>query len=148
MEPAKVHASAGGGTVVFRPPASCVCVVMVCDDMSEADHVSRRLSELNTCCLVTYRRLQDFTSGVPAGKVALVILATNDESAVVGRTLHWLRNRWPRCPVAVVGDTGGGSAEMTARQGGACYLVRPVDPEHWSALLSHAIGGQARQIKS
>ncbi|MFB3891769.1 MAG: hypothetical protein ACE15C_07070 [Phycisphaerae bacterium] len=114
--------------------------------MSEADQVGRQLSELNTGCLVTYRRIEDLAQNAPAGKVALIVLATDDEPAVTGRTLKWLRHRWPRCPVTVVGDTGCGEHEMAAREGGACYLTRPVRCEEWAALLTHVLGGPRGQV--
>ena len=114
-------------------------VVMVCADMGEAELVSRQLSEVNTGCLVTYRRVEDMRSNVPAGKVALVILATEDEPVVMNRTLRWLRQRWPRCAITVVGDTGCGVEELVAREGGASYMTRPISPEQWLAVLSHAM---------
>ena len=146
MDPAKAVSSEGRRPVVLRPPPGCLCIVMVCTDMSEADQVSQQLSELNTGYLVTYRRLQDLAYSVPAGKVALVILATNDAPALVGRTLNLMRHRWPRCPITVVGDSGGGLHEMTAREGGAYYLTRPVSPEHWVAVLSHVLSGKTRKV--
>jgi len=78
----------------------------------------------------------------PTGKVVLVILATADSSPVMSRTLGWLRRRWPRCPVTVVGSEGGGEREIAARKGGASFLARPVTTDQWSALLSHALGEQ------
>ena len=77
----------------------------------------------------------------PTGKVALIILATADIPAVISQTLKWLRRCWPRCPVTVVGDLGGGEHEMAARKGGACYLTRPVSPEQWTAILIHVLSG-------
>jgi DNA-binding NtrC family response regulator len=113
---------------------------MVCADMSEADQISRQLEQLDGGYLVTYRRAEDLVHNSPAGRVALVILATNDSAVVLGRTLKWLRRRWPRCPITVVGDRGGGETELAARKEAACYLTRPVDPEQWRALLVHALG--------
>jgi hypothetical protein len=124
----------------LRPTTGRMCLVMACADMSEADQVGRELLELNLGCLVTYRRSEDLVYNTPVRKVALVILAANEAPAVTRRMLKWLRNRWPRCPVAVVGETGGGEEERTAREGGALYLTRPVAPEHWSALLAHVLG--------
>lgn len=117
----------------------CLCIVMACTDMSEAELVSRQLLQLNNGCLVTYRRAEDMLFNAPTGKVALIILATADAPVIVGRTLKWLRRRWPRCPITVVGDAGGGELEMTARKGAACYLTRPVNAEQWTALLAHAL---------
>jgi DNA-binding response OmpR family regulator len=117
---------------------------MVCTDISEAELVSRQLSELNSGCLVTYRRAEDLIRNAPMGRVALIILATSDAPAAIGRTLKWLRRRWPRCPITVVGDQGSGELEMTARKGAACYLTRPVTPEQWTAVLTHVLGQPQR----
>ena len=113
---------------------------MACSDMSEADQVGRQLLEQNTGCLVTYLRAEDMLLNAPAGRVALVILATDDSAETLSRTLSWLHRRWPRCPITVVGDTGCGEYELAAREGGATYLTRPVSPEAWSAILTHALG--------
>lgn len=124
----------------LRPTsARSVCVVMACSDMKEADQVGRQLSQYNTGCLVTYFRAQDLMLNAPSGKVALVILATNDSPAVLQRTLSWLRHRWPRCPITVVGDVGCGEHEMVARSGGATFLTRPVSPGQWQAILANAL---------
>jgi len=121
-----------------------LCIVMVCTDLYEAEQVGRQLSQLNTGCLVTYRRTQDLLCNAPAGKIALVILATNSDASIIKRTLGWLRRRWPRCSIAVVGDIGGSENELAAREGGAFYLTRPVPPEQWSAVLSHVLTRHAR----
>ena len=122
-----------------RPAAQSLCIVMACADMSEADTVGRQLLELNSGCLVTYRKAEDLIYNTPAGKVALVILATEDTAVVIGRTLKWLRHRWPRCPIVVVGDSGGGQHEIVAREGAATYLTRPVSQQQWNAILAHAL---------
>lgn len=114
--------------------------VMVCADMREAELVGRQLLEMNTGCLVTYRRAEEMKFNVPLGDVALVILATEDRPNRMREILRWLRQRWPRCPITVVGDKGCGVEEMVAREGGAAYLTRPVSPEQWLAVLAHALG--------
>jgi len=106
--------------------------------MQEAAQVGRRLSEQNTGCLVTYLKAEDLVLNAPAGPVALVILATDDSTAVLRRTLIWLRNRWPGCPITVVGDAGSGDHEMASRESGATYVTRPVSNNEWSAIVSHA----------
>jgi len=123
--------------------ASSVCIVMACADRREAELVSQRLSELNSGCLVTYRSAEDLLRNAPTGKVALVILATEDSPAVISRTLRWLRHRWPRCPITVVGGAGGAEEELAARQGGAYYLTRPVASHQWAAILSHVLNDGA-----
>jgi len=119
-----------------------LCIVMACADMSEADQVGRLLSEVNSGCLITYRRAEDIIYSSPAGKVVLVILATDDTPVGIGRMLKWLRHRWPGCPITVIGDVGSGDYELAVREGGAFYLTRPVEPQHWSDILAHALGGQ------
>jgi FixJ family two-component response regulator len=121
-----------------RPVVGSMFVVMACSDMQEADEVGRCLSDLKTGCLITYLKAEDLALNAPSGTVALVILATDDSSVVLGKTLDWLRHRWPRCPITVVGDVGCGEHEMAAREGGATFLTRPVSPGHWLAILSHA----------
>lgn len=125
----------------LRPTSGRLCIVMACADMEEADLIGRRLLELNSACLVTYRRAEDLMYNVPTGRVALFILATADTPAATGRTLKWLRHRWPRSPITVVGDVGSGEQEIAAREGGAYYLTRPVSPEQWDSILTHALGG-------
>jgi DNA-binding response OmpR family regulator len=75
----------------------------------------------------------------PTVKVALVILAAPESPGSISRTLDWLRHRMPRCPVTVVGDFGCGQHEMAAREGGAFYLTRPVEPDQLSAILAHVL---------
>ena len=130
----------------MRPRGGRVCVVMTCDDMSEADQVGRQLTQLNTGCLVTYRRGEDLLRNAPAGQVALAILATQDDPLKMRRILLWLRRRWPRCPVTVVGNTGCGDDEMAARESAANFLTRPVTAQQWSSLLRHTLGDQ-RQVR-
>ena len=124
----------------MRSGGKCTLVVMACADMREAAQVGRQLTEVNTGCLVTYRRAEELQRNVPTGKVALVILATEDRPQMMRRTLRWLKQRWPGCPITVVGNAGCGEDEMVAREGGAVYLTRPVTDEHWRAVLVHALG--------
>ncbi len=130
-------------TSAMRPTGQRMCIVMACTDAAEAAMVGRQLAELNSACLVTYRRSEDMLYNLPTGKVALFIIATADTPVVISRTLRWLRRRWPRCQVLVVGDTGSGDYELAARQGGACYLTRPVDTHDWTSILTHALQGSA-----
>jgi len=131
-----------------RPAARCLCIVMACADIDEADQVSRQLQQLDSGYLVTYRRAADLVRNAPAGQVALVILATKDSPKTVSRTLKWLRHRWSRCPITVVGDLGSGELELAARKEAALYLARPVGSEQWKALLTHALGqGRLRQAE-
>lgn len=126
------------GSAIRPTNGRSVCAVMACSDMQEAAQVGRNLSELNIGCLVTYLKVEDLVLNAPSGAVALVILATDDSAAVLRRTLVWLRNRWPGCPITVVGDAGSGSHEMAARESGATYVTRPVSDGEWFAIVSHA----------
>lgn len=123
-----------------------LCIVMVCDDLSEAAEVSHQLSQLNIGTLITYRRAEDAMTYSPAGKVALIILACGEKPDVVRHTLKWMRHRWPHCPLVVIGQSGGGAMEMAARTGGASYLTRPVQADQWTGLLQHVLTGQERKV--
>jgi len=117
---------------------------MVCAD-DEAEQIGRQLPEVNANCLITYRRMEDLVFNAPTGKVALVILAANDDPAVTQRTLKWLRHRWHGCPITVVSGAGGEEHEMAARKGGAMYLASPVEPKQWSAMVSHVLNQPAQR---
>lgn len=125
---------------VLGPGGRCALVVLACADAREADAISLQLAQMNAGCLVAYRRAEELQRNVPLGRVAMVILATEAHPQVMRHVLRWLRQRWPRCPVTVVGNAGCGADEMVAREGGATYLTRPVAPEQWRALLEHALG--------
>ena len=114
---------------------------MACADMSEADQVGRLLLQVDNGCLVTYRKSTDIARNVPSGKVALIILASDESPAALSEMLKWLSRRWPRCPLTVVGNDGSGEQERAARAGGALYLTRPVSSQDWTAILSHALAG-------
>lgn len=127
------------GLPALRPVVSRPCIVMVCTDRGEAEQVAWCLSELNKGYMVAYRRAEDLMRNAPTGKVALVILATSEDAVRTGRILKWLHNRWHRCPVTVVGNSGCGGHELAARIGGANYLTRPITAQQWSAMLSHVL---------
>ncbi len=114
--------------------------------MSEADQVGRLLSQVDSGCLVTYRKSSDILHNMPSGNVALIILASDDSPAALTDMLRWLGRRWPRCPLTVVGNEGAGYHERAARIGGALYLTRPVAPQDWTAILSHVLTGQREGI--
>ncbi len=75
----------------------------------------------------------------PTGRISLIIVAGSCDPIKVGRTLNWMRHRWSRCPITVVGDEGGGDLEMAARVNGACYLTRPVSERAWAGMLEHTL---------
>ena len=112
---------------------------MACENLSEAVRVGQAISKLHTATLVTYHKTQDVLTNYPAGRVALIILASTEDPQLVGKTLSWMRRRWPQCPFTVIGDEGGGPLEIAARAGGATYLTRPVSPDQWAAIVHHAL---------
>ncbi len=114
-------------------------IVMACEDLGEAAHVGRQLSQVNNGALITYRRAEDVMLNCPSGRVALIILANSDDPETTGRILSWMRHRWPRCPAVVIGETGGGEMEIAARKGGASYLTRPVSSQQWAGLVEHVL---------
>jgi len=116
-----------------------LCIVMACHDAIEAEQVGALVLQVNHGVLVTYRKAQDVLLNRPAGRVVLIILATAEEPQAVGETLAWIRRHWPHCPVAVIGDQGGGELEIAARAGGAIFLTRPVDPEAWESMVHHVL---------
>ena len=116
-----------------------LCIVMACGDAAEAAQVGQQLLQVNSGCMVTYRRAEDVLLNLPSGKVALIILASAEDPEAIGATLSWMRRRWPVCPITVIGDVGGGEMEIAARKGGASYLTRPVAPEHWAAMIAHVL---------
>ena len=123
-----------------------LCIVMACEDLSEAVRVGQAISQLNTGTLVTYRKAQDVLANYPAGRVALIILASSDDPQLVGKTLAWMKRRWPQCAITVIGDEGSGPLELAARTGGATYLTRPVSPDQWAAIVHHALKGDGQVV--
>jgi len=123
-----------------------LCIVVACGDVAEAAQISRQISQVHKGTLVTYRRADDILLNAPAGRVALIILAADNDPVAIGKTLGWMRRRWPRCPIVVIGNVGGGALEMAARTGGASYLTRPVSAEEWAALVQHVLSMHAQMI--
>lgn len=121
---------------VVPPACARPCVVLACRDAQEAEQVGRALLKVNMCVQVTYGRLEDFMLNPPLHQVTVAILATNDPPELTGQALAWIRNRWPRCCIAVVADAGKGASELTARMGGANFLARPVTDDEWAGLFS------------
>jgi len=100
--------------------------------------IGQQLSQPDHGCWVGYRRCEDLMGNPPRLEASLVVLATDEAPRALQRTLRWLRGRWPRCSVVVVGDEGCGPQERAAREGAASYLTRPVTPQQWAALRVHA----------
>ena len=116
-----------------------LCIVVACQDAAEAAQLGGQLSQVHTGTLVTYRRAEDILLNAPAGRVALIILSADDDPTRLRKTLSWMRHRWSRCPVTVVGSPGDIELERAARTGGATYLTRPVSPAEWASLVQHVL---------
>ena len=115
---------------------------MVCGG-EEADQVRSQLLARKTGRLMTYQRVEDMVLNSPTGRVALVVLAVEDDPAAKQRTLRWLRHRWPSCPITVGSGAGGVENEMAARQGGAFYLTSGEAERQLPDMVSHALRAQA-----
>ena len=116
-----------------------LCIVVACEDAAEAAQMGSQISKVHTGTLVTYRKTGDILLNAPAGRVALIILAADDDPIRLGKTLAWMRRRWHRCPLTVVGTQGNVEQETVARTGGATYLTRPVGPNEWASLVEHVL---------
>lgn len=124
---------------VWPPTTEERCVVVVNAHLEESDLLGRLLMQLqvNTGRVVTYERLADLLHNPPpTGSGGLIVVATKDAPALVMQALLWLRDRYGRCMMLVIGDEGCGELELAARAGGANYMTRPVDREQWLVLLS------------
>jgi len=121
-----------------------LCIVVACADTAEAARLGSQISQVYTGTLVTYRKAEDILLNAPAGRVALIILVADDDPARLGKTLSWMRRRWHRCPVTVLGAEGNVELETAARMQGATYLTRPVGPEQWASLVQHVLSMHGR----
>ncbi|MCY2924394.1 MAG: hypothetical protein NT031_02990 [Planctomycetota bacterium] len=117
------------------------CIVMICGG-KEAGPVERELAGRKIGRLMAYHRVEDMVQSPPAGPVAMVILAKEEDPAGTRKTLRWLRQRWPSCPITLVSGDGGVDREMTARQGGAFYLTSGEAARQLPAMVSHALRAQ------
>lgn len=124
----------------MRPGRSEKCIVMACDDCDEADQIDQEISKVNNGRLRTYYGLFDLMENPPQERIVAAILATRADPETIGQTLQWMRHRWPRCPMTVVGDVGGQEHELAARENGANFLTRPVTSSQWRAIVDHATG--------
>lgn len=135
-----------GAPSAFWSAARCPCIAMSSTEASEEDQVGHALLQHNTGVLITYRRALDLLQNVPAGVLAMVILAAREPAADVRVALEWLRRRRHDCPVTVVADSGGGAEEIVARVGGAIFMTRPVGAAQWSALVAGAIARLRQKV--
>ena len=126
----------GKNKAAVSPAGVRSCVVLITQDANETEMVGEFISKVNMCVHVTYRRLEDFMLSPPVHPVTMVIIATTSPPELTRRVLAWIRNRWRRCSVTVIGETGSGLYELQARMGGANFLTRPVADGEWAALFS------------
>jgi hypothetical protein len=119
-------------------------IVMVCDELSDAERIARPLKKLNTGSLLIYDRQEQLRLNPPVGEVALFVLVDRELLESTEDTLRWLSRRWPRTAKVVVGETGSGRQELTARMGGAIYLVHQAPARDWHALVQIAVNTAIR----
>lgn len=135
-----MYRDVSGCAPALRPGRWERCIVVACEDHDDTEAIDRELSQVKRSRLRAYEGLWQLREHPPRQDVAAVILATSDDPETIGQTLQWARHRWPRCLATVVGDVGGESQEMAARQNGANFLTRPVTKVQWRAVVRHAIG--------
>ncbi len=123
-----------------------LCIVVACDDPAEAAQIGQQISQVHTGTLVTYRRPEDILLNPPAGRLVWIVLAAGKDPATIGKTVAWMRRRWPRCPLTVIGEAGSRAMEVAARSGGATYLTRPVSAEAWAGLVRHMLAMHGRDV--
>jgi len=128
----------------MRPTDEGACAIALCARAGEVDRLGRLITTVNNGSLISYRRWEDFICNPPRSAIGMFVVGADEAPADLLQALHWLRERYPRHLIVVVGDEGGGEQEMTARRGGASYVTRPVPAETWWQLLSHAFAGRVR----
>jgi hypothetical protein len=109
---------------------------MVCGDQEETGRIEEEFSKVESGCLQVYTKIVDLMNNLPTGRVVSVIVATTDGPSIMGQALSWIRHRWPRCSITVIGDVGCNGLEMAARRNSANFLTRPVTTEEWTAILT------------
>ena len=114
-------------------------IVMVCDELSDAEPIVSLLRKLNIGSLLTYDRQAQMRLNPPVGEIALFVLLDRECRTSTADTLRWPERYWPRTARVVVGETGSGRQELLARIGGAIYLVYPVPRRQWQELVGLAV---------
>ena len=114
-------------------------IVMLCAELSDAGPMARSLGKLNSGSLLAYDRPEQLRLNPPVGEVALFVIVDRESLESTAGTLRWLGRHWPRTARVVVGETGSGRQELTARMGGAIYLVYPAPHEQWQSLVRLAV---------
>ncbi len=111
-------------------------VALICAGGSEVQQAAQAVLQLNNGCLVTFQRVMDLLHNCPVGRLNMIIVSSQGQAQTLEDGLSRLRQRWPHCPLAVIGGKGAGAHELVARQHAAAYLTRPVTQLQWSALVS------------
>ena len=111
-------------------------VALVCAGGYEVQQAAQAILQSNNGCLITFQRVTDLLHNCPVGKLGMIIVSSEGQADTLKDGLGRLRQRWPHCPLAVIGGLGYGAHELAARQHAAAYLTRPVTQAQWSALVS------------
>ena len=116
-------------------------IVTVCAELSDVEPIVSSLQKLNTGSLLTYDCQAQLRLNPPIGEIALFVLVDREflESESTADALRWLGRYWPHTVKVVVGKTGSGRQELTARMGGAIYLVYPAPRGQWQSLVQLAV---------
>ena len=121
------------------PEADGPRIVMVCAELSDAAPIASSLEKLNTGSLLTYSRQAELRLNPPVGEISLFVLVDREFLEATTDTLQWLGRYWPGTATVVVGASGSGGQEMTARMGGAIYIVYPAYGQQWLSLVRLAV---------
>ncbi|MCP4375683.1 MAG: hypothetical protein GY794_05850 [bacterium] len=120
-------------------------IVMVCDELSDTELIARPLKKLNTGSLLIYDSQRQLRLNTPIGAIAMFVLVDRElPETATEDTLRWLSRRWPHTAKVVVGETGSGRQELTARMGGAIYLVHRAPARDWNSLVQIAVHSAIR----
>ena len=89
---------------VLRPTCCRVCVAMVSTHPGEVAALRRLLEKNNDGRLIAYGTLPDLMHNPPVERSDMVILASEQDLAILTQAMRWLRRVDGRRPVVVVGD--------------------------------------------
>lgn len=77
---------------------------------------------------------RDLASNLLAAPADLVVLGACESDSANRNMLRWMRRQWPPCAAAVLSHRAG-NVELTARQHGALFFLRPVEESNWLGVL-------------
>jgi hypothetical protein len=112
---------------------------------SEVDGIGRCLTRVDAGRVFAFQQSKDVQANIPAGDVDLVVLTASRSLDAVERMLRWIRHRWPKSLILVLGEDGSDLLERKARQNGALFMPRPISDKLWKSVLDGAI--QLRRAK-